>query len=185
MVLLHPNRDLLEAVVIFIGGVATAVVGAVTFRTDAAIVDIALPLGLFIAAAAFLAISFRRLRSAAALRKRNAAAQSLPRVDAPSSSVPGIEAPSLPRFDEYDEEGRLQEVGGIRLLPVIGAAQGEQMPSSATADDDDECAICIGMLGNDGETTWKREACGHVFHKQCVKEWLLVQKICPMCRCTW
>ncbi|KAK3133853.1 hypothetical protein QOZ80_6AG0541960 [Eleusine coracana subsp. coracana] len=170
MVPLQPNRDwgthLIEAIVIFIGGIASAVVGAVTFPVkDATSVDIVFLLGFLIAAAFFLATSFQRLRSAAAIRKRNAAAQFLLRIDA-SSSLPGSDAPSsLPRFDDYDEEGKLQVVGGIRLVPVIGV--------KAEADEE-ECAICLGSLGE--ERTRKKAACEHVFHEHCVKQWLRVQQ---------
>jgi hypothetical protein len=191
MVLLQPNCGWgdypREAVFIFIAGFATAVAAAIAFPNNSAIADrgVVLLLGLLASTAVALAIGFRRRRTVA-LRETNAGAPSRPPLVAPSSTLPQIDAPavsSLPRFDEYDDEGRLQGVGSIRLLPVTGVAQGKQMSSSL--DTAEECAICLGRLGDSGgeTTTRKLAACGHVFHRRCVQQWLrLLQPNCPMCR---
>lgn len=44
-----------------------------------------------------------------------------------------------------------------------------------------ECVICSESF-KEGE--WSRElpACGHVFHPDCIKEWLVNNPTCPICR---
>lgn len=41
------------------------------------------------------------------------------------------------------------------------------------------CSVCLEEL--DIENT-KATACGHKFHKDCIKEWLMQSLTCPMCR---
>ncbi|KAK9061994.1 hypothetical protein SSX86_019178 [Deinandra increscens subsp. villosa] len=46
----------------------------------------------------------------------------------------------------------------------------------------DSCCICLGEYG-------KREKmgileCGHRYHAECIKRWLLSKNVCPMCRST-
>ncbi|KAK9069812.1 hypothetical protein SSX86_010208 [Deinandra increscens subsp. villosa] len=46
----------------------------------------------------------------------------------------------------------------------------------------DSCCICLGEYG-------KKEKigvleCGHRFHEECIKRWLLSKNVCPMCRST-
>mmetsp|Transcript_8440 Transcript_8440/g.24160 ORF Transcript_8440/g.24160 Transcript_8440/m.24160 type:complete len:340 (+) Transcript_8440:87-1106(+) len=43
------------------------------------------------------------------------------------------------------------------------------------------CSICFEDFSRD-KTFVKTKACGHVFHKQCLKGWLQVNRTCPLCR---
>ncbi|PWA52896.1 Zinc finger, RING/FYVE/PHD-type [Artemisia annua] len=46
----------------------------------------------------------------------------------------------------------------------------------------DDCAICLsGYEENEKMATLQ---CGHGFHVECIKSWLLLKNVCPMCRAT-
>jgi hypothetical protein len=42
----------------------------------------------------------------------------------------------------------------------------------------DVCAIC----SEDMQDAVESKACGHIFHKECIKEWIHNQPTCPLCR---
>lgn len=42
------------------------------------------------------------------------------------------------------------------------------------------CAICYYELKG-GEKV-NRFPCSHLFHTECIKEWLAKEKVCPMCK---
>lgn len=42
----------------------------------------------------------------------------------------------------------------------------------------EECIICMEDIKNEFFITH----CGHTFHNDCMKEWTIVKKNCPMCR---
>jgi uncharacterized membrane protein YeaQ/YmgE (transglycosylase-associated protein family) len=46
---------------------------------------------------------------------------------------------------------------------------------------DTDCAICLQDL-KDGECTRLLPSCGHLFHLNCIDEWLTRQGTCPVCR---
>ena len=54
-----------------------------------------------------------------------------------------------------------------------GAPAGDAPPAA-------ECSICLDTFRN--EEVVRRLACGHVFHKRCVDQWLTKVAACPLCR---
>lgn len=48
-------------------------------------------------------------------------------------------------------------------------------------DEEVECAICLGPLQH-GDRVGDIP-CGHLFHKDCLKTWLVRRKRCPLCQC--
>jgi hypothetical protein len=83
---------------------------------------------------------------------------------------------------------RNQQPDGIQL-PAIAIAQLEQVPPAnddgaggIRGDDDCECVVCLGKVGDDGLATRKLTACRHVFHKHCIEQWLRAHPTCPTCR---
>lgn len=45
---------------------------------------------------------------------------------------------------------------------------------------ENECSICIEPITDSQET--KTTACGHTFHKDCYRSWILQNTSCPVCR---
>ena len=42
-----------------------------------------------------------------------------------------------------------------------------------------ECTIC---LSNDSDIEWVKLNCNHMFHRECISEWLSINNTCPICR---
>ena len=61
----------------------------------------------------------------------------------------------------------------------LGDNDGVELQSVQNA----ECSICLAQL-NRGDLVSKsnNRDCNHVFHKECVQEWLVLHVECPMCR---
>ncbi|XAR67051.1 hypothetical protein NMG60_11013467 [Bertholletia excelsa] len=43
------------------------------------------------------------------------------------------------------------------------------------------CAVCMGSF--QPNTKGKQLTCGHVYHADCIINWLSVRSTCPLCRC--
>ena len=41
-----------------------------------------------------------------------------------------------------------------------------------------ECTIC---MDSDDESDVEATPCGHVFHRKCLKKWLMHRRVCPYC----
>ena len=46
------------------------------------------------------------------------------------------------------------------------------------ASNSDVCAVCLEDMD-----AARRLPCGHVFHAQCLREWIPMHAFCPTCRC--
>ena len=44
---------------------------------------------------------------------------------------------------------------------------------------DNECSICLELINKKDRQTM---VCGHKFHKNCIKTWINIKNICPLCR---
>lgn len=48
---------------------------------------------------------------------------------------------------------------------------------------DDGCPVCLSGYQGGDEVSWSTNtACEHLFHKDCIRAWLLKHHDCPMCR---
>ena len=67
--------------------------------------------------------------------------------------------------------------GSLRSL-YSNDDQDEEKPVSELT-----CCICLEKYEGGDEIGWSRNPkCKHVFHKECIIEWLRKQENCPMCR---
>ena len=64
---------------------------------------------------------------------------------------------------------------------VANADQGQSSDSKNTdTDDEEKCAICLGGYEDDEEV--RILPCQHVYHVECVDQWLKVKHLCPVCK---
>ncbi|XP_024969587.1 E3 ubiquitin-protein ligase MBR1-like isoform X1 [Cynara cardunculus var. scolymus] len=47
--------------------------------------------------------------------------------------------------------------------------------------EEDSCPICLEEYKN-GDKVGRMEKCGHDYHVGCIKKWLLMKKLCPICK---
>ncbi|KAK6587871.1 hypothetical protein RS030_81314 [Cryptosporidium xiaoi] len=52
--------------------------------------------------------------------------------------------------------------------------------NDTSSDDSPMCTVCLSEL-NQGESVVRLD-CHHIFHLQCIKEWLKMSAICPLCK---
>lgn len=52
--------------------------------------------------------------------------------------------------------------------------------ASETDEDSEKCTICLSQFEVDNDV--RRLPCMHLFHKDCVDQWLVTNKHCPICR---
>uniref|UniRef100_A0A182K899 RING-type E3 ubiquitin transferase n=2 Tax=Pyretophorus TaxID=44537 RepID=A0A182K899_9DIPT len=52
--------------------------------------------------------------------------------------------------------------------------------ASETDEDSEKCTICLSQFEIDNDV--RRLPCMHLFHKDCVDQWLVTNKHCPICR---
>ncbi len=76
--------------------------------------------------------------------------------------------------DEWDSDDEEPQ-------PVSQAAL-DALPTRQIADDEEteSCVVCLDAMSAGERVAVLR--CGHVFHVECVKEWLAVSGTCPVCR---
>ncbi|XP_055698103.1 uncharacterized protein LOC129798784 isoform X2 [Phlebotomus papatasi] len=58
----------------------------------------------------------------------------------------------------------------------------KRVPRSTDGDEDntEKCTICLSQFENDNDV--RRLPCMHLFHMDCVDQWLVTNKHCPICR---
>lgn len=67
----------------------------------------------------------------------------------------------------------------IQKLPVFLFS--EPICKLNSVKESDECPICLGLFGDD-EMVKLLPNCEHVYHAQCIDEWLVDHSNCPLCR---
>ncbi|KAL1216638.1 putative E3 ubiquitin-protein ligase RHG1A [Cardamine amara subsp. amara] len=48
------------------------------------------------------------------------------------------------------------------------------------SDEKEKCVICLSKLKGSEEAS--KLECGHKFHFECIKKWLIVENMCPLCK---
>ena len=90
--------------------------------------------------------------------------------------------PTISPADSYDT---------IETVNTNDSDEGHFRRLSFTADSLDrfkynECPICMSPMVAGEIVSWSpNQACNHVYHHECIKEWLLHHMNCPFCRATF
>ncbi|CRK99170.1 CLUMA_CG012502, isoform A [Clunio marinus] len=80
-------------------------------------------------------------------------------------------------IEERANRGATQETIEIHTLPH----KYKKLRRASEADEDSEkCTICLSQFEVDNDV--RRLPCMHLFHRDCVDQWLVTSKHCPICR---
>ena len=57
---------------------------------------------------------------------------------------------------------------------------------SLNSDDNMTCVICLDQFKVDDLVSWSANGkCDHIYHEDCILNWLLKRSDCPYCRCEY
>ncbi|KAL6870655.1 hypothetical protein ACP4OV_014503 [Aristida adscensionis] len=70
--------------------------------------------------------------------------------------------------------------GGFGAVPATGVAIATLPETAAAAADERQCAVCLE--GYEAGEALRTMPCAHGFHERCIFSWLLVSRLCPLCR---
>lgn len=91
-----------------------------------------------------------------------------------------IEALPSHRFVAQPEIDYITPVPGGIMIPVPRVNPNIALSPAGTMSRE-KCIICL-LEYEDGEEIVELPKCRHQFHKSCVSQWLVINKICPICR---
>ncbi|KAG5680682.1 hypothetical protein PVAND_010176 [Polypedilum vanderplanki] len=80
-------------------------------------------------------------------------------------------------IEERVSRGATQETIEINTLPH---KYKKLRRTSETDEDSEKCTICLSQFEIDNDV--RRLPCMHLFHRDCVDQWLVTSKHCPICR---
>ena len=86
--------------------------------------------------------------------------------------------------DTGSSDGEMMEVisfngedDGMVMIPMAGECRPDGLPANVTARNRQEpngCAICLCPFEVSDNVTWaSNPACQHIFHSDCIKDWLM------------
>ena len=76
--------------------------------------------------------------------------------------------------ESMNDTGGVKKVASDEVLKAIS-----ELPEATDIPDEEECPICMDGYG---DISGVRVECGHIFHKECITEWLMENNQCPVCR---
>ncbi|XP_022737343.1 E3 ubiquitin-protein ligase RING1-like [Durio zibethinus] len=82
--------------------------------------------------------------------------------------------------DEEDIDGWMEIDDQIRFVPASKSSIEAALKNVSGLGNNSECAICLEKIK--GEELAKSMPCGHVYHGDCIVEWLETSHLCPLCR---
>lgn len=83
----------------------------------------------------------------------------------------------------FKNDSEASEADVVEQQPVIACEENDADSLSPRTDHEDLCAICLCKFENDDEVAWSQNRrCNHVFHRECIAEWLQKKEECPCCR---
>jgi len=76
----------------------------------------------------------------------------------------------------------LKKQGDVAIGPTTATDKNEEK-QTRTKQEIMLCTICLSEIVAGEEVAWSsNHDCSHIFHRACIRAWLLIQKECPMCR---
>ncbi|KAF1872921.1 hypothetical protein Lal_00016026 [Lupinus albus] len=95
-----------------------------------------------------------------------------------------IEIPINTSDEELAIEEQLSMQEDVKMIP----ASDKEVQSLKTYKLPRQCQICLEKFygekeDEDTDVEITTMPCGHVFHHQCIKQWLQTSHMCPLCRC--
>lgn len=76
-----------------------------------------------------------------------------------------------------------KRVDDVDLEAGVGNSDSDDKSSTLEEGKGEECAICLGGFHLNQEfCVATSSVCKHVFHKECMEEWLMCHDVCPVCR---
>ncbi|KAK9760390.1 hypothetical protein K7432_015630 [Basidiobolus ranarum] len=120
------------------------------------------------------------IKSVALLKYRYGSSTQPPNTSAQMTSVTSVPLPHKPSFLSKLRSKLSQEKKPC-LDEFIDMREISNLPEFRVANTEDAlCVICLEEY-RDGELI-RKPRCNHHFHRQCLDEWLLINKYCPLCK---
>ena len=88
-------------------------------------------------------------------------------------------------IDEENDKLEQSLVGSMRnsirsVTETLSGSIGQVMGSRST---DPECTICLEKFSTGDSISWPKYGdCDHIYHTECITEWLALHDDCPLCR---
>lgn len=83
--------------------------------------------------------------------------------------------------DEVASEDLIRTMSPAQIEKFIPQKKFDQLVEDHPTIVDDNCTICIDFLKN-GQKLRCVPLCGHIFHSECLLNWLHVTEVCPNCK---
>ncbi len=84
-------------------------------------------------------------------------------------------------YNEIADHLHTKKTNLIQQLPALEYCDYLKQTNAKTGAKDIDCPICLeSFLPNDFINSMAK--CGHIFHQECIRKWLLCRTTCPYCR---
>jgi ribosomal protein S3AE len=80
-------------------------------------------------------------------------------------------------------ESQNYTIGGAKSASKELIRQNLVVVERSTLEESDSCAVCLSDMKEDDENKIVRLVnCKHLFHEQCIRDWLIRDNSCPLCK---
>jgi hypothetical protein len=99
----------------------------------------------------------------------------------PVAAAGAFPAPAPPRRVDNDVElGGIDEAT-LEAYPAVMYREARKKQRQSAGEEAACCAVCLERYGDSDEVRMLPD-CGHLFHRECVDQWLRQRPTCPVCR---